>query len=158
VSRLSGPAFDEAPYHVGVVASDLEATMDAHTTALGSTWASVQTLTVALCDEQGCTDTPVRITYSRQGPTYLELIEAVPGTVWTAADGVHHLGVWCDDVDGESRRLDEEGFPAVAWAQGRDDERAWFAYHSVPGLGLVELVDRRSRPAFERWMAGGDYR
>ncbi len=148
----------EAPYHVGVVVDDLEGTMAAHSLATGSEWASVQELTVALCDERGCTSTPVRITYTRQGPTYVELIEAVPGTVWTASDAVHHVGVWCDDVDAESRRLESEGFAAVAWAEGREGRRAWFAYHSVPGIGYLELVDRRSRPAFERWMAGGDYR
>lgn len=151
-------ALQEAPYHVGIVVDDLEATMAAHTVAMGSEWASVQALTVELCDAEGCTSTPVRMTYTRQGPTYVELIEAVPGTVWTASEGVHHLGVWCDDVDAESRRLEAEGFAPLAWARGRDGKRAWFAYHSVPGLGRLELVDRRSRPAFERWMAGGDYR
>ncbi|MGB3411779.1 MAG: VOC family protein [Microthrixaceae bacterium] len=148
----------EAPYHVGIVVPDLDVAMASYSEVLDVDWASVQDLTVDLCDQGGCTTTPVRITYSCAGPTYLELIEAVPGTVWTASDEVHHVGVWTGDVDARSRELDALGYPAVAWAAGREGGRAWFAYHRVPNLGLVELVDQRSQPAFERWVAGGEYR
>ena len=53
--------------------------------------------------------TPV---YSGADPR-LELLQTVPGTVWTPADsGVHHIGYWSDDVESDLATL-ESGGPRI---------------------------------------------
>ncbi len=68
-------------------------------------------------------DIAVRFTYSRQGPPYIELVQAVQGTVFAAATGgspVHHIGVFVEDMEAEVARLTNEGFDLEFQSIGRD--------------------------------------
>ncbi len=82
--------------------------------------------------------------YSKQGPPYLELLEQMPGTIW-AETGLHHLGVWADDVLADAEQL-------VATLPGNDGSRrvqlACWAAHQLLLHGdrlraehLLELAD-----------------
>ena len=52
---------------------------------------------------------PMRMVYSGSDPR-LELLQTVPGTVWTPADsGVHHIGYWSDDVESDLATLESNG-------------------------------------------------
>ena len=51
----------------------------------------------------------MKMVYSGAEPR-LELLQTVPGTVWTPADsGVHHLGYWSDDVESDLATLESNG-------------------------------------------------
>ena len=58
-----------------------------------------------------------------------------------------------DDVEAESARLTEAGYPVQAG--GLDEQgRYRYTYHEVEGL-RVEMAGASARPAFERWAVTG---
>jgi hypothetical protein len=91
----------------------------------------------------------LRLVYSRQGPPYVELIEAVDGSPWPSRRGepFHHLGVWAEDLDRDAAEagleLEFDGRPHLLG----------FAYYRPAGGGArIELLDVRGREAFRsRW-------
>ena len=92
-------------FHVGIRVVDLEAAMADLGPALGATWCQVQERDQRVwTPEGGARQTPLRFTYSAEGPVHLELLQGQPGTIWDAGDGagLHHSGIWSDDVKGET--------------------------------------------------------
>ena len=80
----------------------------------------------------------------------LEIIQAVPGTLWepAAGSGIHHLGYWSDDVAADSAALEERGYALEAAGQ------VW-AYHRNPAGPRIELVNRVVQPGMEAYWATG---
>ncbi len=125
---------------------------------LSLTWCEVQVR------QQGCW-TPeggfalhaLRFTYSAEGPQHVELLEGAPGSVWFAGDspGVHHVGVWVDDVVAETNAAVANGWRVAAASKSPDDGYGSFTYVVSPSGFIVELVDAAVLPRFERWWAGG---
>ncbi len=132
-------------FHVGMIVPGLEEAQAALTELVGLTWRSTIEAPVPVhTAATGTTETvQLRFAYSEQQPC-LELIEAVPGTVWGLSEGsnLHHLGFWTDDLRRESSRLDAARCPLEACMDLGDGQRPTsFGYHT--GLGIrVELVDR----------------
>ena len=131
------------PYHVTMIVDDVEATMADLTRLFGLRWAALQF--------DGL------FTYSLQGPPYIELLKRRDGTIFDTA-GLHHVGLWVDDVNAEAARLEAEGCePELV---NRDDDG-----NVLPGCffrtrdGMcVELVQiGTSGPRLLRMLAGGDY-
>ena len=120
-------------YHNGVRVAHLETAMQEIGEALGVTWCEpqVREQNVWLPDT-GETTIPLRFTYSSQGPQHIELLEGAPGSIWDGrvTPGLHHVGVWSDDVAGDT-------------------------YVQPPSGLIVELVWSAIQPMFERWFAGG---
>ena len=111
-------------------------------------------MTIAVSDD--VVSTPIRFTYSCNVPPHVELIEGQPGTIWAPQNGLHHLGVWTDDLEGDAIQLDESGFSQQAAGVSRSGRiPSAFTYHLSPHGMRLELVDVASRPAFDRWLAGG---
>ncbi|GAB2623230.1 VOC family protein [Streptomyces capparidis] len=131
-------------YHVCFAVPDLDAAMADLTRSVCARWSP------PLADRIGEWD--YRITFTRGGPPFIELIEGSPGSPWDASQGARfdHLGYWTTSVEQGSRRLEREGFPTdfSGCPHGRP-----FAYHRVDSIGArVELVDLTRRPAFtDRW-------
>ena len=95
-------------YHVGVRVVELDAAMTELGEAFGITWASVvEREQPAWTPADGAFTTPLRFTYSCEGPQHVELVQGAPGSPWDDTDvpGVHHHGVWVDDVAAETARL-----------------------------------------------------
>jgi hypothetical protein len=94
----------------------------------------------------------LRLVMSREGPPFLEVLQAPDGSPWGASDGprIDHLGVWTADLERDRRRLVEAGAPVDidGPALGRP-----FTYHRVDSAGArIELDDLVRLPAFvERW-------
>jgi catechol 2,3-dioxygenase-like lactoylglutathione lyase family enzyme len=153
-------AFDvTAITHTALTVPDLEDAMAAYGAALGLTWATPQSWTMHIRTDAGDVETPLRFTYSVQGPPHLELIAGEPGTVWAPTLGVHHVGVWTDALAGDAAELEASGIPIEAAGIDRSGNSPFgFTYHRSSDGFRVELVDEASRPAFERWFAGGDLR
>lgn len=140
-------------YHVGIVVPDLEAAMEELGTALGLSWPSPQSRTRTFRGPAGCFGAELRFVFSRQGPPYLELIEGVAGTPWEPGTGIHHIGIWVDDLEDAATRLAEAGAPIEVTYDTPSLES--FTYHQVAGKLRVELVDIARRDVVEAWIREG---
>lgn len=145
-------------FHTGFVVPDIEAAMAELTATLGCAWAPLQDQRLPLRFPDGDADVRLRFTYSTVAH-HLELIEAVPGTVWAlqpeGAAATHHVGVWSADVAGDSERLSRAGSPCLATYRTRSGRPAGFAYHRLAAGGLIEFVDVARKEVFAQWFAGG---
>jgi hypothetical protein len=145
-------------FHQGVRVPDLDAAMTELGSMLGVTWCVPQAVEqpVWLPDVGGAT-LPLRFTYSAGGPQHVELLQGPPDSIWDGRvhPGLHHVGLWSDDVTGETEALLANGW--VLRLAHASPERGYgvFTYLQPPSGLLVELVSTRIQPMFERWFAGG---
>lgn len=148
-------------YHTGIRVPDLDAAMAEIGPAMGVTWAepvsnpgqSVWT------PGDGLQSVPLRFTYSCEGPQHLELLEGAVGSIWDGREfpGVHHQGVWVDDVAAEAARLSAAGWTCAAAGAAPDDGFGSFAYMQPPSGLIIELVNAAIKPLFDRWWAGNAF-
>lgn len=148
-------------FHTGFVVADLDAAMPELAAALGVDWAPRQEQHLELRTPDADLDVDLRFTYSTQ-PHHLELVEAVPGTLWAlqpeGSSTAHHIGVWSDDVASDAERLGAAGAPWLVTYRTRSGRPTGFTYHRLASGGLVELVDRSRQAVFAEWFAGGAWR
>jgi catechol 2,3-dioxygenase-like lactoylglutathione lyase family enzyme len=145
-------------YHQGVRVPDLDAAMKELGETLGVTWCEPQQRDQGVwLPGVGLTALPLRFTYSAEGPQHIELLQGPADSIWdgTEAPGLHHVGLWSDDVAGET-----DAFLAAGWTlriAQRDpaDGYGVFTYVQPPSGLLVELVSTAVKPMFDRWFAGG---
>lgn len=145
-------------YHIGVRVPDLDRAMEEMGADLGLTWCSVQTREQSVwTPAEGTQSVPLRFTYSAEGPQHVELLEGAPGTIWDGRTqpGIHHTGVWVDDVRGETARLVAKGWTIAAAQKSPDEGYGAFTYVVPPSGLIVELVWSAIEPMFARWFAGG---
>ena len=110
------------------------------------TWAEVQEREQQVwLPDQGPTAISLRFTYSAEGPQHVELLQGAPGSIWDGRDfpGVHHLGVWVDDVGKETERLLDAGW-TLEMAQVSPDD----------GFGVFTYVALAERPAARAGVVG----
>jgi len=134
---------------VGIVVPDVAAARDRLADQLGLTWGPILHLDeVAYRDGSGTDLTlPATLCYSVDQPC-LELIEAMPGTVWELNEhsNLHHVGIWSDDLLGDSTGLTRAGCPLQLCGRRRDDAPVSFTYQRDDELGVrFELVDATMR-------------
>ena len=147
-------------YHWGIVARDFDATCEELAAVCGLTWAKPMRRRFDLRQPDGVIEVEFRLTYSVEGPPHYEIVEASPGTLWdpsVAGGGVHHLGFWSTDVATDAARLEAAGYPCGATAATPDGRPAGFSYHRLQTGLWVELVDLSRKPAYDSWIAGGDF-
>lgn len=145
-------------YHQGVRVPDIEVAMAEMGTALAVTWAQLQERQQPLwTPEAGDHVVPLRFTYSCEGPQHIELLEGAAGTFWDGRQqpGAHHVGVWVDDVAGETEALVRAGWTLVGAGRSPADGYGMYTYVAPPSGLIVELVHSAALPMFERWWAGG---
>ncbi len=141
-----------ALYHTGIVVEHFDATLAWFTRTAGYQWCEPYAGDVTVTTPAGEVVVPMRISYSVNEPR-LEILQAVPGTLWMPADsGVHHLGYWSDDVDADLRTLVSEGLTVEAQAPLPDGSLMW-AYCKAPTGPRVELVSRVIEPALTQMFA-----
>lgn len=149
-------------YHVGVRVPDIDRAMHEMGSTLGVRWCSLQEReqTVWLPD-QGSVNIPLRFTYSSAtapaSPMHLELLEGAPGSIWDGrvAPGAHHLGVWSDDVRGDTQALVDAGWMLLMAQAPPENGFGAFTYVQPPSGLIVELVWSAIAPMFQRWFDGG---
>jgi hypothetical protein len=145
----------EDQFHVGIVATDFEATLAELSALFGYQW----------CDEMGGPTSvrlptgdallDLRCVYSRNAPR-LEIIRPIPGTLWVqaAGSGIHHIGYWSDDVAADCAALERDGYVPEAARHDPGAGGAPFAFYRSAAGFRVELVSRAIRPSMERlWAA-----
>jgi catechol 2,3-dioxygenase-like lactoylglutathione lyase family enzyme len=146
-------------FHVGVRVPVLEDAMAALGDGLRLTWSAVQERQQQVwIPGEGAGTISLRFTYSAEGPQHVELLQGEPGTIWNGDDlpGVHHMGVWVDDVGAETERLVAAGWKLEIAQLSPDDGYGFYSYARSPDGFLLEPVWSGLKPMFERWWAGGD--
>ncbi len=135
-------------FHLGIIVPQIEQGMEEIGRRFGVTWAEPTPSHVTLPTEKGPQD--LSFVYSYEGPPHLELIEAVPNTIWEAGPGsrIHHIGIYVDDVESEVERLTAEG-AVLDMAGVRDGRITWVSYLNSE-LGVrIELCPEEIRPGIE---------
>ena len=150
---MSATVRPEHHFHVGIVVDDLDAALAQLTELFGYRWCDQVAAPSPVALPGGEIVVDFRFAYSMDAPR-LEVIQAVPGTLWTpvADSGVHHLGYWSDDVDGDSAVLERRGLAREAAGVQPDGSATW-AYHRGASGPRIELVSTVLRPLMERWWA-----
>jgi len=145
-------------YHQGIRVPHLETAMDELGAQLGVTWCSVQEREQNVwLPDQGVVSIPLKFTYSSQGPQHLELLEGAPGSIWDGREqpGLHHVGLWSDDVAGQTKALVDAGWKLLMAQAEPAKGYGAFTYVQPPSGLIVELVWSAIQPMFEGWFAGG---
>jgi catechol 2,3-dioxygenase-like lactoylglutathione lyase family enzyme len=145
-------------YHQGIRVPCLDEAMDEVGAALGLTWCEPQKRDQAVwLPESGPTTIPLRFTYSAEGPQHVELLEGAPGSIWDGreAPGLHHVGLWSDDVRRDTDACVARGWTVRLGQRPPEEGYGVFTYVQPPSGLIVEFVSVAVRPMFERWFAGG---
>jgi catechol 2,3-dioxygenase-like lactoylglutathione lyase family enzyme len=139
-------------YHTGLVVADLQNAIVSVTAAGGYTWTKPVEATLAVATADAEYEVPFAFVYSIEAP-HLELIQAVPGTIWAAPPGgaAHHLGYWVDDLAAAAAALDSAGYRLEARPAG--DQLSMFAYYVDPSGVRIEIVDRALFPDWPGFLA-----
>jgi catechol 2,3-dioxygenase-like lactoylglutathione lyase family enzyme len=132
-------------YHTGLVVDDMDAAARRLTAAMGYQWTKPVESTLKVTTVDGDVEVLFKFVYSVNAP-HLELIQQVPGTLWTAPldGGAHHLGYWVDDIAMAAAQLESCGYRLEARPSG--DALTMFAYYTDPGGVRIEIVDRALFP------------
>tara|TARA_Y100000817_G_C16840506_1_gene537768 strand:- start:168 stop:641 length:474 start_codon:yes stop_codon:yes gene_type:complete len=148
-------------FHIGIRVPNIYQAMEEMGESLNLTWAEVvespgQRIWTPQYGQQ---EVPLKFVYSCEGPQHLELLEGAKGSFWDGSEdsGVHHLGVWVDDVKVETERLLGLGWDLLGSAKSPEEGYASMAYLAPPSGTIVELVTSANKPRFERWYAGGSF-
>ncbi len=145
-------------YHTGIRVPDVDRAMTEMGERLGVTWASVQHNPAqrVWTPDGGLAEVELTFVYSTEGPQHIELLQGQPGSVWHAGDdpGVHHVGLWVDDVTAETERCVAAGWTVAAAAAPPDQGYGPFTYVVPPSGPIIELVWSAIKPRFEAWWAG----
>jgi hypothetical protein len=146
-------------YHVGIVVADLDAAMAELGETAGLRWGKVQRYALEYGTPAGPRVFDPSFVISLDGPPHVELLGQLAGSMW-AELGLHHLGLWSDDVPAESAALAARGCAWESALMDAEGRPAGGCYHRLAAAGVrVELVSRaNSAPALTRYLAGGDYR
>lgn len=146
-------------FHTGIRVPDLDAAMAELSATMNVTWATpVNNPGQAVwTPDAGAQTIPLRFTYSCEGPQHIELLEAPAATIWSGHEnpGVHHQGVWVDDVANAVERAVSAGWSCVAAGLPPTEGYGGFAYVQPPSGMIVEFVTNAIKPRFENWWNGG---
>ncbi len=141
-------------YHTGIVVDDLEATMERLAKVAGYTWTDIVSVVQEAVTPAGDVTIPMKMVYSGADPR-LELLQTVPGTVWTPADsGVHHVGYWSDDVESDLATLESNGMALEVKSYNPDGSGTLLWAYAKGSTGpRIELVSRNMEPFIAYWWA-----
>lgn len=144
-------------FHVGIRVPDIKAAMDELSQGHGVTWCELQHRRQQVWTEAtGQIETELWFTYSKEGPVHLELLQGEAGTIWdTSVPGLHHTGVWVENVAATTTRLMAQGWTLVGAQSSPADGFGVYSYVQSPNGLIVEPVWSAVKPRFEQWWAGG---
>lgn len=137
-------------FHVGVIVPDIRTGIDDIARRFGATFGDPRQANVRVRYRGAEQQVPVTFVYSRQGPPFIEIIQAVPGTVWEAGAGsrIHHLGVFVNNIEDEIGRLQAEGYEYEAASLGADGSMQGAQYINNDSQIRLELIRGETRDAF----------
>ena len=133
-------------FHTGIVVDDLASAMEELGAILGVAW-NTGGAEVRLTDAAGVRTVRTAYALSTAGPHHVELVQSIPGTLWSvvAPGHAHHLGYWVDDVPTAAAELERLGSEQIASVAVKDGRPPICTYHRSPSGLYLEIVDRRMR-------------
>ena len=148
-------------FHIGIRVPNIQAAMAEMGESLNLTWAElVENPSQGLwTPDAGQQSIPLKFVYSCEGDQHLELLEGQSGSFWDGNEnpGVHHFGVWVDDVKVETERLLGLGWELLGAAKSPEEGFGNMSYLAPPNGTILELVDSVNKPRFERWWSGSSF-
>ncbi|MEU6534285.1 VOC family protein [Streptomyces sp. NPDC047000] len=156
----AGPVLSpEALFHTGLVVEDLDLAMKTFGALAGYRFTTVMELEVTARTPDGLQHASQRFALSLEEPR-LELVEAVPGTVWVSdgSNGAHHVGYWAENerIADMSAELVAQGFAVEASNDVAADGILMWVYHRGLGGVRIELLNTLMKPSMDAWIAGAD--
>ncbi len=134
-------------FHTGMVVDDLDAAKQEFGRLLGLTWleggGKVQMRTA-----EGRSTVVTKYAISAEGPHHLELVQSVPGTLYTTnrTARAHHVGYWVDDVQAVSDALSRSGLTNAVHISFGGHRPPITAYHEAGNGFWIEIVARSMKP------------
>ena len=150
----------QAPYfHVGILVPNLDEAMRRFSKVLGLEFAEPTVVRVPDLHEDGKIHSfDVYLTYSKQGPPHIELLEARGDGAYGLHHGIglHHIGAWCDDIQMRIAELEQLHVKPEAIFRNGDEVLGVF-FRPAAMLGMrYELSPMTIKPGWEAWLAGGE--
>ena len=143
-------------HHIAFVTADLQRGMEEVGEVYGVEWTTPRHLELPVRDSRGDRTLNLSVVYSQQGPLFLEVLQAVPDSVWALTPGshLHHIGVHVDDVEAEIERLEGLGQAIEAAGIGPGGRLNGWAYLQSEQALRVEIMDISGREGTARWARG----
>lgn len=140
---------NRAMYHVGLVVPDLAATAAQYTDLFGLQWAEPRRTALPVVVNGERVEPELIVSYSLNGPPYLELMQELSGDVWAAdALALDHIGFWTPDLDAAVAEFEQRGLPSVVREVA---DRNRFSFHRSGGGPWLELVATSFESQLTAW-------
>jgi hypothetical protein len=154
MTMLGSPGKGLPFYHMGLVVPDVHTAMEQYSETLGLTWATPRESALKVIVDGEPRVGELAVTYSLEGPPYLELIQERRGAVWST-DGLTltHVGFWAEDLEAAKRRLDESGLMARVYEYDGNGGLGRFSFHPSGGGLWLELVRASFQDELDTWFA-----
>lgn len=147
IRTAASPLLHDDLFHTGIVVDDLEAAKDEFGRLLGVTWLEGGGK-VKMTSAEGEQAVVTKYAISAEGPHHVELVQSLPGTLYTAngSHRAHHVGYWVDDVPAVSEALLESGLTNAVLISFGGGRPPITAYHEAGDGFWIELVARSMKP------------
>ena len=141
-------------FHTGILVPDIEVAMQEMGESLRLKWVTPWRYEpMRHWTPRGMAEATLLITYSKQGPQHVELIQGTGFWASSETRGVHHIGVWSDNLMEDAAALITQGWEPMAASASSEEAWGRFCYLRPPSGGmLLELVSSVIKPLMEeRW-------
>jgi catechol 2,3-dioxygenase-like lactoylglutathione lyase family enzyme len=148
-------------FHVGLRVMDIAAAQADLTSSMNLHWTPTLSIPMtAWVPGEGQKEYVMDMSHSMEGPVHLELLSGPPGSVWDASEypGLHHIGVWVDDVKGVNEELVKAGWNVEMAGLSPEEGYGGFTYVRSPAGILFEPESclGGGKERFARWWGGSD--
>lgn len=145
-------------YHYGILVSDIDKAIKLYGRLFGLTFHEPTEVHLNRLVDPDEHEFDLRVTYSQQGPPYMELLEAKGDGVYSAGhgEGVHHIGMWDPAIDENKKRYVDSGVEVDGEVLNADGTTfAWYTNPKTTGGVRFEFVDESAREDLEKWIQTG---
>jgi catechol 2,3-dioxygenase-like lactoylglutathione lyase family enzyme len=146
-----------APYfHVGILVPDLDAAMARFSEVLGLEFVEPANLHTEVEEADRTVIVDGQFTFSRQGPPYIELIQASGTGTHGLHNGIglHHIGAWVDDAEEHIKQMAQAGVATEGVFRAEGHVIGAF-YKPADLLGVrYEISPKAVMGNWEAWLHG----
>lgn len=147
-------------FHIGILVPDLESAAHRLSSLLDVTFVQPRLAQADVFDDRGAKrELELLITYSREGPPHLELLQSQgdEGLYAPPEHGLHHVGLWEPDPEAVLRRLQALGVGLEASQHTREGSIIALYTEPADSAGTrFEYVNTALRPGVEEWITTSD--